>query len=186
MKKIIITLLAALFLSACATNEPAPDNASSKTVSPPTNPSSSVTIRNVIPYKKDAMIATNIKQECTLNTQLSEFIYSYGSENNIAVKRVKKVSKKMKGQYLDVEIIDAVSAGNAFIGHRKYTRILGVLYNSGKRVAGFTAARVSGGGFFGGFKGSCSVLGRTVDTLGKDVAGWLKYPVDGVHLGDGI
>lgn len=186
MKKIIITLLTALFLSACATNDPVQDNSSSQAVTPPANPSSTVTIRKVIPYKKGAMIAVNIKQECQLNTQLSEFIYSFGSANNIAVKRVPKVTKNTKGQYLLVEITNAVSQGNAFIGHRKYTQILGVLYNSGKRVAGFTAARFSGGGFFGNYKGSCSVLGRTVETLGKDVAGWLKSPVDGIHLGDGI
>lgn len=181
MKKIIITLSTALFLSACATND-----SSRKTVAPPTNPSSTVTIHKVVPYKKGAAIAPNIKQECKLNTKLSEFIYSYGSENNIAVKRVPKITKRTKGQYLIVEITGAVSSGNAFIGHRKFTKIQGKLYKSGKKVAGFTAARFSGGGFFGGFKGSCSVLGRTVKTLGKDVAGWLKSPVDGVHLGDSL
>jgi len=60
------------------------------------------------------------------------------------------------------------------------------LYKNGKRQAGFTASRVSGGGAFGGFKGSCSVLGRTVKILGSDVSLWLLHPVDGAHLGDHI
>jgi len=181
MKKILFTLCMALFLSACATNK---SSQSGTSVAPPSNPVSSVTILNVIPYKKGAMIAANIKKECTLNTQLSEFISSHGSEYNIAVNRVPKLTKKTKGQYLVVEIVDAISTGNAFLGHRKFTKIKGELFESGKRVASFTAARFSGGGFFGAYKGSCSVLERTVDTLGRDVATWLRSPVDGVHLGD--
>ena len=85
-----------------------------------------------------------------------------------------------------VSITEAVSSGNAFIGHRKYSSIKGTLYNNGKKEAGFTAARLSGGGMWAGFKGSCSVLGRTVQGLGSDVTLWLKHPVDGAHLGDGI
>jgi hypothetical protein len=40
------------------------------------------------------------------------------------------------------------------------------------------------GGAFGGFKGSCSVLGRTVKALGKDIAQWLVQPAKGSQLGD--
>jgi hypothetical protein len=40
------------------------------------------------------------------------------------------------------------------------------------------------GGAFAGFKGSCSVLGRTVEALGEDIGGWLAAPRDGASLGD--
>ena len=40
------------------------------------------------------------------------------------------------------------------------------------------------GGAFAGYKGSCSVLGRTVKAMGKDVAQWLKAPTDEAALGD--
>ena len=46
--------------------------------------------------------------------------------------------------------------------------------------------RVSGGGAFGLYKGSCTVLGSTVKVLGRDVSNWLKKPVNGAHLGDGV
>ena len=68
----------------------------------------------------------------------------------------------------------------------KHTLIKGALYKNGKKQAGFTAARRSGGGMYGAFKSSCSVLGRTVKVLGRDVANWLKHPVDGAHLGDRV
>jgi hypothetical protein len=139
-----------------------------------------------IPYKKDANIALRIRQECNINQQLSEFIQSYGEDAGINVVRMPKINTKDKGKNLQIEIVNAVSRGNAFIGHRKFTSIKGSLYDDGKKVAGFSAARVSGGGFMGGFKGSCSVLGRTVKVLGKDIAFWLKNPIDGIHLGDGV
>ncbi len=40
------------------------------------------------------------------------------------------------------------------------------------------------GGLFAGFKGSCSVLGRTVKAIGKDIAEWLVNPVLDADLGD--
>lgn len=85
---------------------------------------------------------------------------------------------------LQVEIVDAVSMGNAFIGHQKYARIEGTLYEDGRKVASFKGRRNSMGGAFAGYKGSCSVLGRTMKALGKDVADWLKNPTDGARLGD--
>lgn len=85
---------------------------------------------------------------------------------------------------LVVEISDAVSRGNPFIGHRKSTSVRGNLYQDGVKVAAFRGECDSMGGAFGGFKGSCSVLGRTVKTLGSDIAAWLAKPVDDARLGD--
>lgn len=184
MKKALTLLVAALILGACGANQPIQSNSASGV--PAADAVKSVTIAKSIPYKKGAPIAANILRECTLNTQLSEFIRSYGQENNVGVIRTPRIDTKDKGNVLHVEIVNAVSQGNAFLGHRKFTQIEGTLFNHGKKVAGFTAARFSGGGFFGGYKGSCSVLGRTVETLGKDIAGWLTNPIDGMHMGDGV
>ncbi len=85
---------------------------------------------------------------------------------------------------MSAEITDAVSMGNPFLGHHKFTRVDGTLYESGRAVASFKGRRNSMGGAFGGFKGPCSVLGRTVKVLGQDIATWLKRPVDGARLGD--
>lgn len=145
-----------------------------------------IKIQSIIPFKKGAAISASIKNECKIQTQLSEFIHAYAVGEGVGVIRKGKVRKKSKGKVLLVNITNAVSAGNAFIGHRKYTSIKGTLYNNGKRKGAFTATRMSGGGMWAGFKGSCSVLGRTVKALGSDVSLWLKHPVDGAHLGDAI
>lgn len=184
MKKTFTLLIAALILGACGANKPIESSAtSSDSIAPAVK---AVTIAKIIPYKKGAPIAVNIRQECNLNSQLSEFIQSYGQERSIGVARTARINTKEKGNTLHVEIVNAVSQGNAFLGHRKFTQVEGTLYEKGKKIAAFTAARFSGGGFFGGYKGSCSVLGRTVKTLGKDIAGWLANPVDGIHMGDGV
>ena len=62
--------------------------------------------------------------------------------------------------------------------------VRGVLTQDGQNVATVTARRVSRGGAFGGFKGSCDVLERVVTVVGSDVAEWLAKPTDEAKLGD--
>ncbi|MEM0514100.1 hypothetical protein WCN91_01365 [Pseudoalteromonas sp. YIC-827] len=63
-----------------------------------------------------------------------------------------------------------VSGGNAFIGHRKSASVSAKLMIDGKVVDSTSKTRNSAGGF----KGSCSVLAHTVNTLGSDIAKWVK------------
>ncbi len=177
MKKLAILLSVTPLVWSCATTDYG-------AVQQPENPTASVRIERITPYSDDAKVANDIRNECDNQRKLSHFIQVYGAEHNIAIERVNDLVTDAEGKVLEVAITDAISRGNAFIGHRKYTDIEGTLYEDGAEQASFTATRVSGGGAFGGFKGSCSVLGRTVEVLGKDVALWLKDPADGAHLGD--
>jgi hypothetical protein len=127
-------------------------------------------------------VAGNIKAECQLGYNLPQYLMTSAADVNL----VPKASSKGKGQNLVLEITDAVSAGNAWIGHRKYVSVKGTLYKNGKKQAGFEASRVSMGGAFAAFKGSCKVLNRTVKAIAKDISIWLIDPVDGVYLGDRI
>lgn len=139
-------------------------------------------IKSVAPYAATAPIAPNIKQECIIDKQLVEYIVQYATERGINI--VTSDSIKSSDVALEVSITDAVSSGNAFTGHRKFTTVEGSLVKNNKKIASFRAGRVSGGGAFGGFKGSCAVLGRTVQAIGKDIGGWLTNPNDGAILGD--
>ncbi len=139
-------------------------------------------IKSITPYAKGNRIAENIKQECHINQQLAEFIKKYSEDKGLTVKFKDKIDAN--DLYLDVQIDDAISQGGAFRGHNKFTAISGTLIQGKKSFGSFQAARVSGGGMWGGYKGSCSVLGRTVDTLGKDVSAWLYSPINGAKLGD--
>lgn len=141
-----------------------------------------VYIRSLAPYAAGAPIAENIKSECVIDKQLVDFIVEYAQQNGINV--VVKNDIAADELELKVAIVDAVSAGTAFTGHRKYTAIAGSIVRGKKEYYSFKGARLSGGGFWGAYKSSCSVLGRTVKALGQDVALWLASPIDNARLGD--
>ena len=139
-------------------------------------------IKSLIPYKSGNRIASNIKAECTIDQQLSNFIKQYSQEKGINIKFKNNI--RSNDLQLKVEIIDAVSRGGAFRGHNKYVSIRGKLIKGNKSYGSFEAARVSGGGFWGAYKSSCAVLGRTVKALGQDVSTWLYSPINNAKLGD--
>lgn len=141
------------------------------------------TAQRSVPFAEDSIVAGNIKRECAIATQLPEALARFAAEagNRVELRDTLDMSS---GQVVTMEIHDAQSAGNAWTGHHKSVTVKGALYRDGQPVAKFVARRNSRGGFGAGFKGSCAVLERTVNAIGKDVAGWLVHPVDGGQLGD--
>lgn len=139
-------------------------------------------IKNITPYSSSSRIADNIKAECTLDQQLAEFVKKYAQQNGLKVEYKNNV--KSTDLFLDLQITNAVSQGGAFRGHNKFVTIQGTLAKGSKSYGSFKAGRISGGGFWGAYKSSCSVLGRTVNTLGQDVAFWLSSPTNNARLGD--
>jgi hypothetical protein len=144
-----------------------------------------IAMARTTPWAEDADVSRKVRDECTkLQEQLPAYTREFAAEFGIDVDLVDQVASDAPGRALHVEIEEAVSMGNAFIGHRKYSQVRGALYEDGAPVASFKAMRASMGGAFAGYKGSCSVLGRTIKALGKDIATWLKDPEDGAELGD--
>jgi len=137
------------------------------------------------PYAEDNDIRRKIKTACkNLGTKLSSFTQSAAEAQGVQVSLMETTDPTGSGRVLQLEIDDAVSQGNAFIGHRKFVRVRGTLWENGSRVASFDGQRSSGGGFAGGYKSSCAVLGRCVRALGKDIGAWLANPVDDAELGE--
>ena len=134
-----------------------------------------------VPFAEDNDIADNVKTECKLPEQFAEFVKEYAGE---PVELVSGPLDTSQGRVLQLEISDAVSMGNPFLGHQKYTKIKGTLFENGQKVASFKGRRNSMGGAFAGYKGSCSVLGRTIKVLAQDIGAWLKAPQDGAVIGE--
>lgn len=144
-----------------------------------------VRMQRSTPYADSSHVARKIRKECTdYQEKFSAYAEEFGRKMGVDIQRVDQVDPSDGGAVLVVEITEAVSQGNAFIGHRKFSEIEGTLYRDGEKVASFVGARNSMGGAFAGYKGSCSVLGRTAKALGKDIAEWLTSPDDGDELGD--
>ena len=122
--------------------------------------------------------------ECQLPQQQAEFIETAARRAGFNMVRDEQAAKAGKGRALQVEIVDAISSGNAFIGHRKMVLVKGRLFEDGKEIGSFQGRRSSMGGAFGGFKGSCSVLGRCLETLAQDITTWLKVPSENARIGE--
>lgn len=127
-------------------------------------------------------IAPNIKSECQIDSQVMTWIKNYSAKHNINV--IIDGKPKATDSVLKISITDAVSSGNMAVGHNKFIVISGKLYKGKKLTSSFKAARRSGGGYFGGYRSSCSVLGSCAKTLGKDTALWLVNPINKSKLGD--
>ena len=128
-----------------------------------------------VPYAADNRIANNIQTECTnLGSKLTKFLVQFAKKKGIEVIPVAVLEPGGPGRNLVIEITDAVSRGNAFIGHRKYMEARAELFVDGVSKGEKIYHRDSMGGFGAGYKGSCSVLGRTSKALGKDFSVWLK------------
>lgn len=136
------------------------------------------------PFSEDSDIAANIKRECDLGEKLATFVAEASRAKGVEIRFTNDGHVPEQGRFLAVEIRDAVSAGNAFLGHHKSTSVRGKLYEDGKVVASFKGRRDSMGGAFAGYKGSCSVLGRTIKAIGGDIAQWLAAPSMDAELGD--
>lgn len=137
-----------------------------------------------VPFASAAIIADNIKTECSIGTTLAQALQAKAGTHGQRVVVGTAGADSGAGRSLQLEIVEAQSAGNAFSGHFKSTAVRGVLFEDGRRVASVTARRVSRGGAFAGFKGSCQVLDRTVNRIGDDLAQWLAAPADNARLGD--
>lgn len=125
-------------------------------------------------YPASASVTDNIKNECKLPGAQSESVVAALNAAGITAQAAASNAVPAKGRFLKLEIVSAVSAGNAFTGHNKQVTTAAHLYVNGKEVAQTTKTRDSMGGYFGGYRGSCSVLHRCTNTLGKDIAEWVK------------
>jgi hypothetical protein len=136
-----------------------------------------------ITFEKDAYIRDAVKQECNLDGKLSQFI-----KENAAGQFANIITDSATGpadaQILTVEIGEVQGAAGGAWSGAKSVVIKGSLSQKGKILGDFKARRYSGGGVFGGYKGTCAILGRCVKTLGRDVAEWIAHPTAQAVLGD--
>ncbi len=141
-------------------------------------------IDTVTNYSKSAMVPVAVRNECALQSQLPEFVESYANRSGVSVVRKGAVSSKSEGRVLEMEIVDLIGTGGGAWSGTKSVTVEGRLYEGGKMIGSFRGRRLSGGGVFGGYKGTCSILGRCVEALGKDISVWLNNPTMNARFGD--
>jgi hypothetical protein len=139
-------------------------------------------IKPMATYSPNSRVSSKIKTECTLPKAISDSIIQFSKNSGVNI----KVKNNIRPNELElkIQIEDAVSSGNAFVGHNKFVDISGSIVKGNTVYYTFDAARRSGGGYFGAYRSSCSVLGRIAKALGKDISYWLSNPYDNAKMGD--
>jgi len=132
-------------------------------------------------FAKSAVVPTPVQTECQLPEKLASFIESYAKQRFDAVQIN---DRSGSGKVLMVEITDLIGTGGGAWSGSKAVTISGKLMEGDKTIGNFIGRRTSGGGFGAGFKGTCSILGRCVKALGKDIGAWLKAPSTDSRIGE--
>jgi len=177
----IIALAAlAMALTGCAQRGPGGTAAVAK----PDHPSKTVTLKTPVVYADSAHVRQAVRRECRLPQKLERFIKHYAAERNIQVDTSREPADQIQGQVLDVRITRVYAPGGGAFSGGKSVTIAGDLTENGKTLGDFKARRISGGGAFAAFKGTCDIAGRDVETLGKDVSTFLATPTEGARMGN--
>ena len=143
----------------------------------------SVTVISPVPFAEGSGASSNVKAECTLDTRLPQFIEA-AAKRGVQVVVGEDPGEGADGKILYLEFTNVVGAGGGAWSGAKSVTVRGTLKENGEVIGSFIASRYSGGGAFGGYKGTCSILGRCIKAIGKDVAAWLKNPTMDARLGN--
>ena len=141
------------------------------------------TVAKSVPFGENSTASSDVKASCTLDTRLPEFIAA-AAKRGVDVVISPDSLDDAEGKVLHLEIVNVLGTGGGAWSGPKSVTVEGKLYENGELIGSFTASRFSSGGAFGGFKGTCAILGRCIKSIGKDVAKWLKKPTMNAMLGN--
>jgi hypothetical protein len=138
-----------------------------------------VKVLRVIPFSEGSQIADKIRSECQLQTQVPHFLDQQSKQVTLV-----DADPGKAGLVLELSIEEVFAPGGGAWSGPKWMAVVGTLREDGREIARFRAKRLSGGGMFAGYKGTCAIVGRCAKAIGSDIATWLEKPEDGAHLGD--
>jgi hypothetical protein len=141
------------------------------------------TLARSVPFAEDSMASADVKASCTLDTRLPEFVRK-AAKRGVKVVISDEPLENVAGKVLYLRIIHVLGTGGGAWSGAKSVTVEGELVENGEVIGSFTASRYSSGGAFGGFKGTCAILGRCIQSIGKDIAAWLKNPTMNAMLGN--
>ncbi len=139
-------------------------------------------IQSVTFTKDKTEVNYKVRAECKLLEKTEKYLVYFGKKNFSSVTTEKKA---VAGAYnISAKIIGTIGAPGGAISGRKGATIKGTVKKNGKLVGSFEAFRSSGGGFGFGYRGTCSLLGRSVKRLGRDITEWAVKPTLNARIGE--
>lgn len=120
-----------------------------------------------------APIPTAVKNECGLEMLLGNYALSAMARNGVAAQAALNQEKSGSNKYVQLTVLSVHGFGGGSWSGSKSMSIR-VDVKQGDAIVGTTVlSRSSGGGFLGGFKGTCTILDRVAKALGNDVGRWV-------------
>lgn len=135
-------------------------------VSLPLAAAAGVTVPDKIGYDKNAAVTDAVKKECALDTKIPQY--------------VKHAAGLAGTGTLDMKITNVLAPGGGAWSGPKAVTVSGTLRDGGKVVGSFTVRRQTTRGGYG----TCQMLVRDAEAIGKDIGAWLKSPTMDAKLGD--
>jgi len=145
-------------------------------------PNGTLNVQKMAVYDKDLAVPQAVQTECNLESKIPEYVQASAKGSFDSVGLFNKLPDS--GRNLTMKIIGLSATGGGAWSGPKTVTVSGEMTENGKVIGTFKASRHSGGGAFGGYKGTCSILDRCAKTLGKDIAQWASDPTMNAHLGE--
>ena len=121
----------------------------------------------------NAPIAEAVKRDCRVEALVGDQVFLRVKERFPGAEQISDSGKSRPDRTLKVTIVGVLGAGGGAWSGSKAITIRAEVVQNAKTIANTTLTRQSGGGAFGGLKGTCSIMERIAVTLGKDVAAWV-------------
>ncbi len=189
IRTVLAALACVLLLAGCASrgsNQGAANGSRTASEGGSDAPKTTVTVavQKVIPFAEEAEVREPVRKQCDLQTKTPAFIQKFGPENGVNVELVDDLNAANAARRLHLEIVNVhAGPGGGFAGGM-WMQVEGRLTENGRTIATVQNRRVTTGGYFSQFKGTCDIIGRCTEAIGRDLAGWLADPEDGAKLGN--
>ena len=125
-------------------------------------------------FDEKAEVPPAVFHECKLDEHLGREVFRRVSESIPGAAPLRSPAEPGELKYLKLTIVEVHGWGGGSWSGAKSVRLRADLQQSGRQIATHIFFRGSRGGAWGPMMGTCGIMDRIAETLGRDAAGWAK------------
>ncbi len=144
-----------------------------------------ITVSSPAPFASNSGATAKQESDCALDSRLPIFVLN-AAARDIEIVISTEPLDKIEGTVLSMKIVHVFEAGKAMLlRDPAAVAVRGTLNRDGEVIGSFVAFRRSWKpGDYDGISKECAWLGRATETIGRDIAIWLKNPSKDARLGE--